>query len=109
MEMFAQNLGVKVIRVNAEERFLDSAQGRERPGGQAQDHRPAFIEVFDEESHKLEDVEFLAQGTIYPDVIESAGAQDRQGACHQEPSQRGRPAGAHEAEAGRAAARAVQG
>jgi GMP synthase (glutamine-hydrolysing) len=42
---------------------------------EAQDHRRVFIEVFDEEAAKLEDVKWLAQGTIYPDVIESAGAK----------------------------------
>ena len=41
---------------------------------QAQDHRRLFVEVFEEEAQKLDEVDWLAQGTIYPDVIESAGA-----------------------------------
>jgi GMP synthase (glutamine-hydrolysing) len=74
MQVFAQNLGAKVIRVNAEARFLAALKGVSDPEAKRKIIGRLFIDVFDEEAHKLENVEFLAQGTIYPDVIESAGA-----------------------------------
>jgi len=74
MQTFAENLGVKVIRVNAADRFFKALQGESDPEKKRKIIGGLFIEVFDEESHKLEGVEWLAQGTIYPDVIESAGA-----------------------------------
>ncbi|HEV7715505.1 MAG TPA: glutamine-hydrolyzing GMP synthase [Steroidobacteraceae bacterium] len=74
MRTFADNLGVKVIRVNAEARFLSALEGVADPEAKRKVIGRNFIEVFDEESHKLDGVDFLAQGTIYPDVIESAGA-----------------------------------
>jgi GMP synthase (glutamine-hydrolysing) len=75
MQIFAKNLGVKVIRVDAEKRFLDALRGENDPERKRKIIGAEFIKVFDEESHKLDGVEFLAQGTIYPDVIESAGAK----------------------------------
>jgi GMP synthase (glutamine-hydrolysing) len=75
MEIFARNLGVKVIRVNAEERFLSELKGVSDPEAKRKIIGRLFIEVFDEEAHKLKGIDFLAQGTIYPDVIESAGAK----------------------------------
>jgi len=80
MRTFADHLGVKVIRVNAEARFLGALAGVSDPEAKRKIIGKHFIEVFDEESHKLEGVDFLAQGTIYPDVIESAGA--RTGKAH---------------------------
>jgi GMP synthase (glutamine-hydrolysing) len=80
MHTFAQNLGVKVIRVNAAGRFYGALAGVSDPEQKRKIIGRHFIEVFDEESHKLEGVQFLAQGTIYPDVIESAGA--RTGKAH---------------------------
>ena len=74
MKTFADNLGVKVIRVNAADRFFKALEGESDPEKKRKIIGGMFIEVFDEESHKLEGVEWLAQGTIYPDVIESAGA-----------------------------------
>jgi GMP synthase (glutamine-hydrolysing) len=74
MQTFAENLGVKVIRVNAADRFFKALQGESDPEKKRKIIGGMFIEVFDEESHRLEGVEWLAQGTIYPDVIESAGA-----------------------------------
>jgi GMP synthase (glutamine-hydrolysing) len=74
MELFANNLGVKVIRANAEDRFLSQLKGVSDPEAKRKIIGKAFIDVFEEEAGKLKDVDFLAQGTIYPDVIESAGA-----------------------------------
>ena len=109
METFAKHMGVKVIRVNAEARFLDALKGESDPERKRKIIGRLFVEVFEEESAKLPGIRWLAQGTIYPDVIESAGCEDRQGARHQEPPQRRRLAGEDEPEAARAAARAVQG
>ena len=75
MRVFAKNLGVKVIRVNAAERYFRALAGVADPEQKRKIIGRLFIEVFDEEAHKLSDVAFLAQGTIYPDVIESAGAK----------------------------------
>ena len=75
MAMFADNMGVKVIRANAEEKFLGDLAGVSDPEQKRKVIGRNFIEVFDAEATKLQDVKFLAQGTIYPDVIESAGAK----------------------------------
>jgi GMP synthase (glutamine-hydrolysing) len=75
MQVFARNLGVKVIRVDAEARFLDALQGVADPEAKRKIIGRLFIEVFDEQAAKIEGVDFLAQGTIYPDVIESAGSK----------------------------------
>ncbi len=77
MQLFADNLGVKVIRVDAEQRFLSQLAGVSDPEAKRKIIGRVFIEVFEEQAKLLEDVEFLAQGTIYPDVIESAGATIR--------------------------------
>lgn len=75
MAMFAENMGVKVIRANAEDRFLSKLAGISDPEQKRKVIGNTFIEIFDEESNKLTNIQFLAQGTIYPDVIESAGAK----------------------------------
>ena len=75
MATFAQHMGVRVIRVNAEQRFLDALRGEADPEAKRKIIGRVFIEVFDEQAAKLDDVTWLAQGTIYPDVIESAGAK----------------------------------
>ena len=75
MKIFADHLGVKVIRVNAEERFLSALRGVSDPEAKRKIIGRLFVEVFEEESAKLQGIDFLAQGTIYPDVIESAGAK----------------------------------
>ena len=75
MQMFAENMGVKVIRTNAEERFLSELAGVSDPEEKRKIIGRVFIEVFDEQAHSIQNVEFLAQGTIYPDVIESAAAK----------------------------------
>jgi len=75
MATFAEHMGVKVIRANAEDRFLDKLAGVTDPEKKRKIIGNMFIEVFEEESEKLPNVKWLAQGTIYPDVIESAGAK----------------------------------
>ena len=75
MEMFAQNMGVKVIRADAETRFLSRLEGVSDPEAKRKVIGNTFIDVFDEEAAKIREVKWLAQGTIYPDVIESAGAK----------------------------------
>ncbi|MBT5923289.1 MAG: glutamine-hydrolyzing GMP synthase [Cellvibrionales bacterium] len=75
MEMFANNMGVKVIRANAQDKFLNGLVGVSDPEAKRKVIGNTFIEIFDEESQKIDDVQFLAQGTIYPDVIESAASK----------------------------------
>ena len=75
MATFAEHLGVNVIRVNAADRFFAALEGVSDPEEKRRVIGNKFIEVFDEEAAKLDDIEWLAQGTIYPDVIESAGGK----------------------------------
>ena len=75
MAIFAEHLGVKVIRVNAEARFMAALAGVEDPEAKRKIIGRLFVEVFDEEAAKHSDIRWLAQGTIYPDVIESAGSK----------------------------------
>ncbi|MEH6590585.1 MAG: glutamine-hydrolyzing GMP synthase [Halioglobus sp.] len=75
MDMFASNMGVKVVRSNAADLFLDRLQGESDPEKKRKIIGNTFIDVFDDEATKLTQVKWLAQGTIYPDVIESAGAK----------------------------------
>ncbi|MDH4380831.1 MAG: glutamine-hydrolyzing GMP synthase [Gammaproteobacteria bacterium] len=75
MRVFAKNLGVRVIRVNTAKRYFRELAGVSDPEQKRKIIGRLFIEVFDEEAAKLTNVEFLAQGTIYPDVIESAGSK----------------------------------
>jgi GMP synthase (glutamine-hydrolysing) len=75
MATFAQHMGVHVIRVDAEQRFLAALAGETDPEKKRKIIGRMFVEIFDEEATKLKDVKWLAQGTIYPDVIESAGSK----------------------------------
>ena len=75
MAMFAENMGVKVIRADAEAQFLGNLEGEADPEKKRKIIGRTFIDVFDAEASKLDNIQFLAQGTIYPDVIESAGAK----------------------------------
>jgi len=75
MATFAQNMGVKVIRVDAEERFLSGLAGVTDPERKRKIIGNLFVDIFEEEAAKIDDAKWLAQGTIYPDVIESAGAK----------------------------------
>jgi GMP synthase (glutamine-hydrolysing) len=73
MEMFARNLGVKVIRVDAKDTFMDQLAGVSDPEAKRKIIGKEFVEIFQTESGKIQNAKWLAQGTIYPDVIESAG------------------------------------
>ena len=64
-------LGFNVVGVDASDRFLDQLEGVTDPETKRKIIGGVFVEVFDEEAHKVKDVKWLAQGTIYPDVIES--------------------------------------
>lgn len=75
MATFADNLGVKVVRVDAESRFLSALAGITDPERKRKVIGNLFVEIFEEEAAKIADARWLAQGTIYPDVIESAGAK----------------------------------
>jgi GMP synthase (glutamine-hydrolysing) len=77
MDTFARHMGVKVIRVDAEERFLSALKGVSDPEKKRKIIGGIFIEVFEEEAAKIKNAKWLAQGTIYPDVIESAAAKTR--------------------------------
>ncbi len=75
MEMFGDKFGLNIIRVNAEERFLSALKGITDPEAKRKMIGKVFVDVFDEEAHKQTRVKWLAQGTIYPDVIESAASK----------------------------------
>ncbi|MBK7464592.1 MAG: glutamine-hydrolyzing GMP synthase [Betaproteobacteria bacterium] len=75
METFARNLGVKVIHVDATEQFMGHLKGVSDPEAKRKIIGREFVEVFQAEAAKLPNAKWLAQGTIYPDVIESAGAK----------------------------------
>jgi GMP synthase (glutamine-hydrolysing) len=79
MDMFARNLGVKVIHVDATSEFLSQLKGVADPEQKRKIIGKEFVEVFQRESAKIKNAKWLAQGTIYPDVIESAG-KDKKGA-----------------------------
>ncbi|WP_300616374.1 glutamine-hydrolyzing GMP synthase [Dokdonella sp.] len=75
MAMMAENMGVKVVRVNAADRYFKALAGVTDPEAKRKIIGNLFVEIFDEESAKLKNAKWLAQGTIYPDVIESAGSK----------------------------------
>ncbi len=66
-----KNMGLNVIGVDAAQKFYEGLRGITDPELKRKSIGKSFIEVFDEEAHKIQDVKWLAQGTIYPDVIES--------------------------------------
>lgn len=74
MDMFGDHFGLNIIKVDAEQRFLDALAGQSDPEVKRKTIGRVFVEVFDEQSQLLENAKWLAQGTIYPDVIESAGS-----------------------------------
>jgi GMP synthase (glutamine-hydrolysing) len=73
MEMFGKNLGVKVIHVDATTEFMGALTGVSDPEAKRKIIGKEFVDVFQRESAKIDNAKWLAQGTIYPDVIESAG------------------------------------
>ena len=73
MDMFGKNLGVKVIHVDATDQFMGKLEGIADPEAKRKIIGREFVEVFQVEAGKLSNARWLAQGTIYPDVIESAG------------------------------------
>ena len=75
MATFAQHMGVRVLRIDAEDRFLEALKGVTDPELKRKSIGRLFVEIFEEESQKLPSARWLAQGTIYPDVIESAGSK----------------------------------
>lgn len=75
MRLFAKHLGVKVIRVNARDRFMQALQGVSDPEKKRKIVGEEFIRVFEEQAQGLSGIRWLGQGTIYPDVIESAKAK----------------------------------
>jgi len=77
MKTFAENLGVKVIHVDASTEFLHHLTGVSDPEQKRKVIGREFVEVFQREAKKLPQAKWLAQGTIYPDVIESAGAKTK--------------------------------
>lgn len=74
MEMFGDHFGLNIIKIDAEPRFLAALAGESDPEAKRKIIGHEFVAVFDEESKKLKNAKWLAQGTIYPDVIESAGS-----------------------------------
>ena len=74
MNTFSENMGVKVIRANSQQYFYDQLSNESDPELKRKIIGKAFIEIFNQEAKKIKNIKFLAQGTIYPDVIESAGA-----------------------------------
>src|SRR5690554_15649 len=75
LEMFGDHYGLNIVHVDAENRFLDALAGVHDPEAKRKIIGRVFIEIFDEQASRIQDVSFLAQGTIYPDVIESAGSK----------------------------------
>ena len=75
VEVFRNQLGANLIYVDAVDRFLTRLEGVSDPEQKRKIIGAEFIRVFEEEARKLEGIEFLAQGTIYPDIVESAGVK----------------------------------
>ena len=75
MEVYAKNFDMNIKCINAEERFLTKLAGVTDPETKRKIIGKEFVEVFNEEAKKIEGAEFLAQGTIYPDVIESVSVK----------------------------------
>ena len=75
MDMFGDHFGLNIIKIEAEDRFLNALKGEVDPEKKRKIIGNQFVYVFDEEANKLVNAKWLAQGTIYPDVIESAGSK----------------------------------
>jgi GMP synthase (glutamine-hydrolysing) len=74
METFSRNLAVNVVHIDASRQFLEQLKGISDPEQKRRTIGREFVEIFQQEAAKIEDAKWLAQGTIYPDVIESAGS-----------------------------------
>ena len=107
--LFRDHYNIPLVHVDAAQAFLGALAGVTDPEAKRKTIGGLFIDVFEEEAKKIGGAEFLAQGTLYPDVIESVSFTGGPSVDDQDPPQCRRPARAHEPEAGRAAARAVQG
>ncbi len=77
MDMFAGRLHAKVVHVDATQQFMSALSGVSDPEAKRKIIGREFVEVFQREAHKLSNARWLAQGTIYPDVIESGGAKTK--------------------------------
>lgn len=75
MEMFGDHYGLKIVHIDAEQRFLSALVGEQDPEAKRKIIGRVFVEIFDEEAKKVTGAKWLGQGTIYPDVIESAGSK----------------------------------
>ncbi len=75
MDMFGDHFGLNIVHVDAENRFLEALKGIDDPEAKRKTIGHVFVEIFDEQSRKRVNAKWLAQGTIYPDVIESAGSK----------------------------------
>ena len=112
IETFQSHLRIPLVAVDARARFLERLRGVTDPEAKRSVIGEEFVRVFEAEAEKLNRegaVEFLAQGTLYPDVIESATQRIGERAEDQDAPQRRRPPGRYALEAGRAAARPLQG
>jgi len=77
VDMFQEHMGLKLVHIDASERFMTALAGVADPEAKRKIIGREFVHVFQEEAEKLPNVRWLAQGTIYPDVIESAGAKNK--------------------------------
>lgn len=77
-QVFAKHMGVHLITVHAEEKYFNALKGIEDPENKRKVIGKLFVDIFEEEAKKIKNVKWLAQGTIYPDVIESAAASSGQ-------------------------------
>ena len=109
VDLFRRHYNIPLVHRDAGELFLAALAGVTDPEEKRKRIGATFVDVFDEEAHKLGDVEFLAQGTLYPDVIEFDEPPGRAVGYDQIAPQCRRPARAHEIAAGRTIARIVQG
>ena len=109
MDTFARHLGVKVDRVDASERFMRALEGVIDPEQKRKIIGREFVHVFQEEAAKLPRAQWLAQGTIYPDVIESAGAKTKKAHTIKSHHNVGGLPGNAAPQAARTVARTVQG
>ncbi len=109
MATFARHMGVHVIKVDARQRFLDALKGVTDPEQKRKVIGGMFIDVFEEQARAVGNARWLAQGTIYPDVIESAGSKTGKAHVIKSHHNVGGLARPHADGVGRAAARTVQG